>query len=133
MTLQATGKVSKHWGYEIVWANTDKYCGKLMVFEKEGAKTNLFFHKERRKSWFVNAGKFKITFVDVVTGQFKEAILEEGRTVDFAELSPHSVECVSESGIIFEVGTADHQEDIFKLTPDTPPAVEPVVDVIEED
>ena len=61
MELQKTGKIDKGWGYEIVWANNDKYCGKLLIFENIGAKTSLVFHKEKRKSWFVNAGKFKIT------------------------------------------------------------------------
>jgi hypothetical protein len=61
------GKIDKGWGYEIVWANNDKYCGKILVFEKAGAKTSLVLHKEKSKSWFVNAGKFKLTFIDPAT------------------------------------------------------------------
>jgi hypothetical protein len=117
MTLQQTGKIDKPWGYEVIWANTDKYCGKLIVFEKEGAKTNLIFHKEKRKSWFVNAGKFKILFIDVATGQHREAILEEGKTVDFGELSPHAIEAMVPNSIIFEVGSSETTDDIFMLTP----------------
>jgi mannose-6-phosphate isomerase len=117
MTLQQTGKIDKPWGYEVIWANNEKYCGKLIVFEKEGAKTNLIFHKEKRKSWFVNAGKFKISFVDVVTGQHREAILEEGRTVDLGELSPHAIEALSPNSILFEVGSAETTEDVYMLTP----------------
>jgi len=41
---QLTGKVDKGWGYEIIWASTDKYCGKLMVFTKVGAKFSMHFH-----------------------------------------------------------------------------------------
>jgi mannose-6-phosphate isomerase-like protein (cupin superfamily) len=117
MTLQPLGKADKGWGYEIVWANNEKYSAKLLVFERAGAKTSLVFHKDKKKSWFVNAGRFKITFVDVATGEMKEAILEEGKTADFGELSPHSLESLEPTGIIFEVGTADYTEDRFRLAP----------------
>lgn len=117
MNLQQLGKVDKGWGFEIVFANNDKYCGKLLVFERAGAKTSLVFHKEKAKSWFVNAGKFKITLIDVGTGEIKEAILDEGKTADFGPLSPHKIEALVAGSMIFEVGTADYIEDRFRLAP----------------
>lgn len=117
MNLQQLGKVDKGWGFEIVFANNDKYCGKLLVFERAGAKTSLVFHKDKAKSWFVNAGKFKITFVDVATGEMKEAIIDEGKTADFGPLGPHQVEALVAGSIIFEVGTGDYIEDRFRLAP----------------
>lgn len=117
MNLQGLGKIDKGWGFEIVWSNNKDFCGKLLVFERAGAKTSLVLHKEKRKSWFVNAGKFKVTFIDVNTGETKEAILEEGKTADFGELSPHQVEALVPNSIIFEVGTADYIEDRFRLAP----------------
>jgi mannose-6-phosphate isomerase-like protein (cupin superfamily) len=117
MTPQAKGKVDKGWGYEIVWANTEHYSGKLLVFEHQGAKTSLVFHKQRSKSWFVNAGKFKITFIDTQTGEVKSAELAEGQTVDLGELGPHQVEALAPGSIIFEVGTTDYVEDRFRLAP----------------
>ena len=117
MNLQQLGQVKKGWGFELVWANNDKYCGKLLIFDRAGAKTSLVFHKEKAKSWFINAGKFKITFIDVTTGEIKEAILEEGKTVDFGALGPHQVEALVAGSIIFEVGTSDYVEDRFRLAP----------------
>jgi hypothetical protein len=117
MNLQQTGKIDKGWGFEIIFANNDRYCGKLLIFERAGAKTSLVFHKEKRKSWFVNAGKFKVTYIDVATGEVKEAVLEEGKTADFAELSPHQIEALIPNSIIFEVGTGDYIEDRFRLAP----------------
>ena len=117
MNLQTLGKVDKGWGFELVWANNDKYCGKLLIFERAGAKTSLVFHKDKRKSWFVNAGKFKVTFIDVTTGETKEAVLDEGKTADFGELGPHQIEALVDNSIIFEVGTADYVEDRFRLAP----------------
>jgi mannose-6-phosphate isomerase-like protein (cupin superfamily) len=117
MTPQVLGKIDKGWGFEIVWANNDKYCGKLLVFDREGAKTSLVFHKSKSKSWFVNAGKFKITFIDTNTGETREAVLEEGKTVDLGELGPHQLEALAPGSIIFEVGTTDYTEDRFRLAP----------------
>ena len=117
MDLTKTGKIDKGWGFEIVWANNDAYCGKMLVFTKAGAKTSLVFHKEKKKSWFINAGKFKISFIDISIGEMKYQILEEGKTVDFSNLSPHQVECLEDNSIIFEVGTADFVQDRFRLAP----------------
>ena len=101
MNLQTLGKVDKGWGYEIVWANNDKYCGKLLIFEHAGAKTSLVFHKEKAKSWFVNAGKFKVSFIDVATGETKQAVLQEGQTADFGQLGPHQIEALEPNSMIF--------------------------------
>jgi len=117
MTLQTLGKVDKGWGFELVFANNDKYCGKLLVFDRVGAKTSLVFHKEKAKSWFVNAGKFKITYIDVSTGEVKQSELGEGQTADFGQLGPHQIEALVDNSIIFEVGTADYIEDRFRLAP----------------
>jgi mannose-6-phosphate isomerase-like protein (cupin superfamily) len=117
MNLQNIGQVKKGWGFEIVFANNEKYCGKLLVFDRAGAKTSLVFHKEKSKSWFVNAGKFKITYIDITSGETKEAVLEEGKTVDFGSLGPHQLEALAPGSIIFEVGTADYVEDRFRLAP----------------
>ena len=123
MNLQTPGKIDKGWGFEIIFANCDKYCGKLLVFERVGAKTSLVFHKDKSKSWFINAGRFKLTFIDVATGETKHAELEEGKTVDFAALGPHQIEALVANSIIFEVGTADYVEDRFRLAPGDTQAV----------
>jgi hypothetical protein len=117
MTLQPQGKIDKGWGYEIVWASNEKYCGKILVFERVGAKTSLVMHKDRRKSLFVNAGRFKVTYINVNTGELTEGILEEGKTADFMELSPHRLEALVPNSIIFEVSNADYVEDRFRISP----------------
>ena len=117
MKLQTLGKVDKGWWFEIVFANNDKYCGKLLIFEKAGAKTSLVFHKEKVKSWFINAGRFKVTFIDVATGEIKQSELTEGQTADFGPLGPHQIEALVDNSMIFEVGTADYVEDRFRLSP----------------
>lgn len=117
MNIQPTGKIEKGWGFEIVWASSDKYCAKMLVFERAGARTSLVFHKEKTKSWFVNAGKFKLTFIDIKTGETKEAVLGEGQTADFGPLSPHQLVAMEPNSMIIEVSTPDIVEDRFRLEP----------------
>jgi hypothetical protein len=75
------------------------------------------FHKEKAKSWFVNAGSFKVTFIDVATGEINRSELSEGQTADFGPLGPHQIEALVANSMIFEVGTADYIEDRFRLSP----------------
>jgi mannose-6-phosphate isomerase-like protein (cupin superfamily) len=112
------GKIDRSWGYELVWSSNQYYCGKILVFEKVGVSTTLSIHKDKKKSWFVNSGRFKITFTDVQKGKEITAILDEGKTVDIGEMSPHRVEALQPNSMIFEVGTPDDLADQFRLTPD---------------
>ena len=54
---------------------------------------------------------------DVTTGELKEAVLEEGKTADIGELTPHQLEALVDGSIIFEVSTTDNIEDRFRLAP----------------
>lgn len=113
--LNPAGNQDHEWGQEIRWASNSNYCAKILVFNRKGDKTKLKIHKHKRKSWFVNAGKFEFKFIDVTTGQIQSAIIEEGKTVDLGEMSPHQIEALEPNSIIFEVGTPDWKDDDFLL------------------
>ena len=49
-------RVEKPWGYELIWALTDAYCGKLL-FVKAGQSLCLQFHKEKDEAWYVQSGR----------------------------------------------------------------------------
>ena len=131
MALQQQGSIKRGWGIELAWASNDSYSGKILVFEKENMETPLMFHKERRKTWFINSGKFKITVCDVKTGRYKEVILEEGQTAEIGECSPHRAVSMVPNSMIFEVGSKDDTDDVFLLSaiPGEESAEEPVQDL----
>lgn len=118
MKLVPQGHTEKSWGIDIIWANNEHYCGRILVFNESGQKTPMLLHKERRKSWFVNAGKFKITFIDVKDGNTKEAVLDQGQTVDIAEMSPHQLESLTANSIMLESGSPLFENDDFRISPD---------------
>ena len=113
-----SGKIDKGWGFELAFVNNSDYSGKLLVFEQAGAKTSMLFHKKRRKTWFVNEGKFKLTYIDTQTGKVHETFLDVGQTASLGEMSPHQLEALEPNSIIFEVGTGDEgNTDRIRLAP----------------
>jgi mannose-6-phosphate isomerase-like protein (cupin superfamily) len=52
-------KVDKPWGYELIWAETDHYVGKLL-FVKAGESLSLQFHRQKDESWLVYSGRARI-------------------------------------------------------------------------
>ena len=48
-------KIEKPWGYEIVWAKTDKYVGKLL-FIKGGHRLSKQYHEKKEETIFVLKG-----------------------------------------------------------------------------
>lgn len=110
------GLVKKGWGYELIWATNDKYCGKLMVFEQAGRKFSMHFHKEKDETWFVNSGRFLVKWIDTKDASLKQQELKEGDTWHNPPLQPHQLITVV-PGTITEVSTADSVEDNYRVYP----------------
>ena len=52
----ATRRVEKPWGHELIWALTDRYCGKLLVIEA-GKRLSLQKHVAKDESIYVLSGR----------------------------------------------------------------------------
>lgn len=111
------GKIEKGWGYELIWASNDQYCGKIMVFEKVGSKFSMHFHKEKDESWFVNNGRFLLNYIDTNTAEFKSMELTEGMTWRNPPLLPHQLVCMEPGSSVTEVSTPDSVEDNYRIAP----------------
>jgi len=111
------GKVDKGWGYEIIWATNDLYCGKIMVFEKVGSKFSMHFHKEKDETWFVNNGRFLLNYIDTTTAEYKSQELTEGMTWRNPPLMPHQLVCMEPGSSVTEVSTPDSVEDNYRIAP----------------
>jgi hypothetical protein len=116
-TSRQSGVVKKGWGYELIWATNDKYCGKIIVFEKAGAKSSMYFHREKDKTWFVNNGLFKLRYIDTSTATVYEQDLKEGDVWHSTLLMPHQLICLQDNSSITEVGTPDNISDNYQISP----------------
>lgn len=102
------------YGYEITWADKETYCAKILIFEKAYAKFPLHFYKNKNRSWFVNAGKFNIRWIDTNEGKVYEQELLEGSVFDIPPLMPVLLESLTDNSSIAE--SSDGKEnDIYKL------------------
>lgn len=117
MTERLTGIVPKGWGYELIWATNDQYCGKIMVFDREGAKFSMHFHRAKDETWFVESGQFKLVWCDTKTAIYHEKILNPGDTWRNPPLQPHQLIAMKPQSRIFEVSTADSVEDNYRIQP----------------
>jgi mannose-6-phosphate isomerase-like protein (cupin superfamily) len=107
------GFVEKGWGYELIWATNDKYCGKLLKFNK-GAKFSMHFHAVKDESWYILSGKFLVKFIETSDASPHDIVLVEGGVWRNRPLQPHQVVCLEE-GTIIEVSTPDSVEDNYRV------------------
>ena len=109
------GFVKKGWGHELIWATNEKYCGKLLKFNK-GTKFSMHFHAEKDESWYVLDGLFMIKFIETKDASMHEVTLKAGEVWRNRPLQPHQVICLEE-GTIIEVSTPDSVQDNYRVLP----------------
>lgn len=109
------GFVEKGWGHENIWVTNDKYCSKVLEFQK-GGKFSMHFHREKEESWLILGGKFIVRYIDTANASIHELELNPGDTWHNAPLLPHQIECLEE-GRILEVSTPDSVEDNYRVMP----------------
>jgi mannose-6-phosphate isomerase-like protein (cupin superfamily) len=110
---QLNGYVEKGWGSELIWATNDKYCGKLLRFNKD-AKFSMHFHSVKDETWFVLNGRFLVKFIDTADASQHEKELKPGDVWHNPPLFPHQVICLEE-GVLIEVSTPDSVEDNYRV------------------
>jgi quercetin dioxygenase-like cupin family protein len=55
--------IVKPWGYEKIWAHTDKYVGKL-IYIKKGSRLSLQYHKVKEETIYVLEGTLTLLVED---------------------------------------------------------------------
>jgi len=105
--------IPQKWGKEIIVHNDNEYCGKLLLFN-EGAKFNMRFHMLKKKSWYVQEGKFLLKYIDTKNATRREREITKGMVVEIDRGTPHQLIAHAE-GIIFEVSTQHFDEDSYRI------------------
>jgi mannose-6-phosphate isomerase-like protein (cupin superfamily) len=52
-------RVDKPWGHELIWADTDRYAGKVIVIEA-GRRLSLQYHEHKLESILVVSGRLRL-------------------------------------------------------------------------
>jgi mannose-6-phosphate isomerase len=56
-------RVEKPWGSELIWALTDRYCGKVIVIET-GRRLSLQYHERKDEAILVTSGRLLLHLED---------------------------------------------------------------------
>ena len=112
---QLDGVQEKGWGRELIWATNEKYCGKLLFFDRKGAKFSMHFHKEKDESWYVLKGSFMLHLMDTNTAETMTQVLKTGDTWRNKPMIPHQLVAMENDCVLIEVSTPDSVEDNFRI------------------
>jgi mannose-6-phosphate isomerase len=107
-----TRRVEKPWGWELIWAQTEQYVGKVL-FVKAGESLSLQFHREKVESWYVQSGRAKVELGEAGEALLNEEIVAAPAFFHFPPGTVHRVSAIEDTTII-EVSTP-HLDDIVRL------------------
>jgi mannose-6-phosphate isomerase-like protein (cupin superfamily) len=105
-------KVEKPWGYELIWALTDVYCGKVL-FVKAGHSLSLQFHREKDESWLVQSGRAKLELGRVGEPVLEQEVVAAGAAFHYTPGTVHRVTALEDT-MILEVSTPQ-LDDVVRL------------------
>ncbi len=108
----AVRRVEKPWGYELIWAHSEIYVGKVL-FVKAGAALSLQFHKQKDESWLVQSGKAKLELGEAGQAVLTEEVIGAGAAFRYRPGTVHRVTAIEDTTIL-EVSTPQ-LDDVVRL------------------
>ena len=104
-------RVEKPWGYEIVFARTDRYCGKVLVVRK-GEQLSLQFHREKDEVMYVQEGRIELEIGDP-GGQLETEVVGPGHAFRFTPGTVHRWRALEDT-VVLEASTPE-LDDVVRL------------------
>ena len=105
-------RVEKPWGYELIWAHTDAYVGKVL-FVRAGQSLSLQFHREKDESWLVQSGRARLELGEAGESVLAEEVVTAGAAFHYVPGTVHRVTALEDTTIL-EVSTP-HLDDVVRL------------------
>lgn len=107
-------KVEKPWGYELIWAHTQKYVGKILHVNA-GKRLSLQYHKYKDETLYIQQGR-----IEIMLGQNEGAMerleLGPGQCLHIPPHTRHRLTALTDADI-FEVSTTE-LDDVVRLEDD---------------
>lgn len=108
-------RIEKPWGYEIIWAETDRYAGKILFIEK-GHRLSLQYHEEKEETVYVINGK-----LEVITGlkedSLRSIMLSEGESFHVLPKTIHRF-CAPHGDVTLAEVSTTELDDVVRLADD---------------
>jgi mannose-6-phosphate isomerase len=105
-------RVEKPWGWELIWARTEHYVGKLL-FVRAGHALSLQFHNEKDESWYFQEGRAEVEIGAPGDKTPGTEVVAPGAAFRLRPGTVHRVRALEDT-LILEVSTP-HLDDIVRL------------------
>jgi mannose-6-phosphate isomerase len=103
-------RVPKPWGYELIFAKTDRYAGKVLHVNR-GECLSLQYHERKEESLYVISGELKLTLE--WNGDRRELRLRAGESFHIPPRLIHRMEAIEDTDVA-EVSTPE-LDDVVRL------------------
>lgn len=103
-------RVDKPWGYELIWARTDRYVGKILHVEA-GHVLSLQYHERKDESIYVMSGEIVLRLEQGET--LIERRMARGESLHIAPTVVHQFEAVVTSDLL-EASTPE-LDDVIRI------------------
>ena len=105
-------RIEKPWGHELVWAQSDDYCGKLL-FVRAGEQLSLQFHNEKDETIYVHQGRIEIEIGEHGGATTEAKVVGAGAAFRIRPGVVHRWRALEDS-IVLEASTP-HLDDVVRL------------------
>jgi len=109
--LESPRRIEKPWGYELIWAETDEYVGKILHVTA-GEALSLQYHEVKDETFFLLEGQLLLQ-VGLSIEDLSEYRMREGQSFHMRSQTIHRMIAETDSDIL-EVSTP-HLDDIVRL------------------
>jgi quercetin dioxygenase-like cupin family protein len=110
MSTFAVKRVDKPWGYEIWWAKTERYVGKILHVTA-GHALSLQYHNIKDETIYLYSGK--LLYEIEVNGELTKREMKPGDTMHVSPKTVHRMTAIEDSDV-FEVSTPE-LDDVVRL------------------
>ena len=106
-------KIDKPWGYELIWARTDRYVGKVLHIEK-GTQLSLQYHRKKDETIYIQSGEMDLVIEE--DGRRSTVRMKPG---DYRHIPPETIHRMAAVTTcdVFEVSTTE-LDDVVRLEDD---------------
>ncbi len=109
--LKKVDKIDKPWGYELIFAHTDRYAGKILHVDA-GQALSLQFHEEKDETLFLLEGEYLLVVEE--DGEMVDRTIRAGGSYHIPVGTRHRMVAGPDGCDILEVSTPE-LDDVVRL------------------
>lgn len=108
--------IKKSWGREEILINDEKYCAKILVYDKAHNFSSFHLHLKKTETFYLKSGSFNLRY-KAKDGKTVTALLKENDVVHLPAGTPHQLTALEDNSQIFEISTTDDPNDVVRIEP----------------